>query len=101
MTFFCRKIQELVRSRKVWIGLSDRIAENVWRFPTNNKIFDTHNARNVFKWAAGQPDNAKGNQNCVWFGYTGDGLMDDTQCDNSVVINKLVVLFLSLVKFVC
>ena len=77
---FCRKIRELVSSREVWIGLSDRIDEGVWRFPNNNEIFDTYAAGNVFKWSAGNPSG--GNQHCVWVGYKGDGLMDDLECGN-------------------
>ena len=85
--FFCRTIHELVSSRELWIGLSDRVTENVWRFPTNNKIFDTYAAGNVFKWAPGEPSGKRrqvnGLQDCVWVGWKGDGLMDDVECNNS------------------
>ena len=82
--FFCRKIHELVSSRELWIGLSDRVTANVWRFPTNNEIFDTYAAGNVFKWAPGEPSGTRLQinrlQDCVWVGYKGHGLMDDMEC---------------------
>ena len=79
---FCRKIRELVRSRQVWIGLSDRVTEGVWQFSTNNETFNTYDAGNVFKWSAGNPNNSN-DQDCVWVGYKEDGLMDDLQCEHS------------------
>ena len=70
----------MARSRKLWIGLSDRGTEGQWRFPTNNKIFDTNNANNVFQWHSGEPNNGWNNQDCVWVGYGSNGLMDDVNC---------------------
>ena len=97
----------MVHSRKVWIGLSDRGTEGQWRFPINNKIFNTQNANNVFHWHAGEPNNGGnglmddvncddklyglkpnnggwGNQDCVYVGYGGNGLMDDVNCDDKL-----------------
>merc|ERR1712096_572821 len=69
---YSKRINELVHSRKVWIGLSDRGTEGQWRFPINNKIFNTQNANNVFHWHAGEPNNG------------GNGLMDDVNCDDKL-----------------
>ena len=78
----------MAHSQHVWIGLSDRGTEGQWRFPTNKKIFDTDAHDNVFKWAAGEPNNWGNNQDCVYVGYLwvkgdGNGLMDDTDCENA------------------
>ena len=76
--------------RHVWIGLSDRGTEGQWRFPTNKNFLDTNAHGNVFKWAAGEPNNWGKGQDCVYVGYLwakGDKRniiykMDDIDCDH-------------------
>ena len=52
-----------------------------WRFVTGG-VFDADNAGNVFKWAAGEPQGLDEGQ-CVYVGYPGDEMIDDSFCDRS------------------
>ncbi len=56
-----------------WIGLSDRATEGTFVNVTN----EPNDQR---PWAAGQPDNGGGNENCVHIGS--GGRLNDDQCGN-------------------
>jgi lectin-like protein len=57
-----------------WVGLSDRITEGTFVNVTN----ETPDQR---PWAAGQPDNGGGNEDCARI--QSNGTLDDDQCGNN------------------
>ena len=68
MTSQCvhRHIRSMIK-QFVWVGITDLKTEGVWRFVTNDAIFDP-NQRNLFQWGEGEPNNSGGDQHCgkIW-----------------------------------
>lgn len=68
----------------VWIGLTDRTAEGVYRWVTAQEVGSPPLASPP--WGAGQPDDQNGTQDCVRIQGTtssSPGLFDDGECSSS------------------
>lgn len=64
-----------------WIGYTDRRLEDTFLWVTNQGVGDP--PRGLPPWAAGQPDDFGGDQDCVWIGGAGSptaNLFDDGGC---------------------
>lgn len=55
---------KLDKDNRVWIGFSERGSEGNWEWVTGEKV-------SFQNWAAGLPDNLRGNQDCAEMGYAG------------------------------
>jgi hypothetical protein len=51
-------VHDLVAGREMWIGLSDTVTEGTFEWVTGEPLA-------IEVWAANQPDNANGKENCV------------------------------------
>ena len=52
----------------LWVGLTDRGTEDVWRFVTDNTYYQQNGENHLFPWATGEPNNNLGYDHCacVW-----------------------------------
>ncbi|XP_070537638.1 perlucin-like protein [Ptychodera flava] len=57
----------------MWIGLNDRAIEGIWKWYSGSKV-------EYFNWAARQPDNWRGNEDCVEIWDREKGLWNDRKC---------------------
>ncbi|XP_016522018.1 ladderlectin-like isoform X1 [Poecilia formosa] len=64
-------------SGQTWIGASDAEQERTWLWSDGSPMIYTN-------WCRGQPDNWKGNQNCVVMNYQDNKCWDDHTCDVSL-----------------
>ena len=48
----------------MFVGMHDRSAEGVWRFPSN-EYFDPNSDGTLFGWESNEPNNNHGDENCV------------------------------------
>ena len=60
----------------LWVGLTDRGTENVWRFVTDNTLYEQNEGNHLFPWATGQPNNRLGEENCACVRLTTHDLFD-------------------------
>lgn len=69
----------------VWIGLSDRVSEGVWLWVTAQEV--SRPPLTSPPWAAGQPDDAAGAQDCVRIlgpQSVSPTLLDDSECSSTL-----------------
>merc|ERR1712142_1325461 len=71
-----RKIVDSNPDKAFWIGLTDQQTEGRWLFDSNEVNINEM----IFKWKAGQPNNHRGNEDCVhtWGYYE----LNDAPCSN-------------------
>ena len=66
----------------LFVGLHDRSAEGVWRFPSNSEYFDPNSNGSLFPWASGEPDNGDGyGESCVVVWHSTGFELNDYPCD--------------------
>merc|ERR1712002_331124 len=67
--------------KDLWVGLTDRAVEGVWRFPTDRSYFDPNDGQTLFRWHEGEPNNTGKDQECAKVYYHSskrvNGLDDD------------------------
>lgn len=74
-------VRALTGSNNLWIGLSDRVTTETWRWVTPELAIGAPLSPVGLPWKGGQPNNgAGGTEDCVEM--QGNGELDDRQCDN-------------------
>jgi len=71
-----RKIVDSNPDKAFWIGLTDQQTEGRWLFDSNEVKFDEM----IFKWRAGEPNNKRGNEDCV---HTWGDELNDLSCSRN------------------
>ena len=66
--------------KNIWVGISDRGEENLWRLVSDAFYFNPNEDGTLFKWRAGEPNNHKGEQCAV--AYLDNTLIDDKCSDH-------------------
>jgi hypothetical protein len=64
----------LYLAENTWIGLTDKTHEGIWRW------FDTKEHATFSDWAAGEPNNVNGAEDCVHFSIYWDYKWNDVPC---------------------
>ena len=74
---YCSDIWRAVNSnnQNFWIGVSDGQSEGSWRFEDGQPSYNL-----MFSWAGGEPNNYRGNEDCVYFSRHNSRL-NDLNCD--------------------
>ena len=66
------------KGRYYWIGLTDSAVEGQFIWEHSSKPLEWSH------WAWFEPNNARGNEDCVMSGYGNDGVWDDMDCNCNV-----------------
>ena len=64
----------------VWVGITDLETEGVWKFVTDDTIFDPNKGNTLYPWSVGEPNNQNGNQHCGCSFYWYKDKLDDDNC---------------------
>ena len=60
---------------RFWLGLTDAAVEGTYRWESDNSLV------NYTHWAAAEPNDITGVDNCVWlYGYLDPGFWNDWNC---------------------
>ncbi|XP_060593187.1 perlucin-like protein [Ruditapes philippinarum] len=71
---FLAGILKKTNAGHTWMGLTDISHEGIWRW------FDTKEHATFSDWGAGEPNNDKGAEDCVHFGYNQNYKWNDVSC---------------------
>ena len=66
-------------NENIWVGLTDRDTEGIWRFVTDNTFYEQLKENHLFPWATGEPNNREGNKHCACVQHATNDL-DDNFC---------------------
>ena len=69
----------ITHNENLWVGVTDRGTEGIWRFITDNTYFKNEEENHLFPWAPTEPNNREGKENCASVRYATNDL-DDNFC---------------------
>ena len=83
----------MVRSHgeNLWVGLTDRGTEDVWRFVTDKTFYKQEEANPLFPRATGEPQNKLGGEHCACVGFAVKHLDVNKRSENFHRLNLKVL----------